>query len=310
MIKDTPAGERSEEECYSMLIPTVEITNNGEFRIQNEIEYLDWLFKKLNELLKPLEIISSIKTQLITKYPYQRSHSLLYEKSVLRRNVKEKVEKPSREKKSLKSLKQLNLFGDVLSNKDLEKSQKRFEKQINGKVQEVKVAFEILDLIRRYSDFFELINSESLILIKNRILKSRPDLYPLINKFLIKLSYISKFKDEPQLKLFQRLQKRYSDLSNFILNEYDITSIDTFKRLTTFIQILIDLTNNYNQYYNDYYISIYITKIRISIRENRIYVNSYLFGKDYEFPINLKDLESQLSDKRYNWFKFIYYHWD
>lgn len=310
MIKDTPAGERSEEECYNMLIPTLEITKNGDFRIESELENLEWLFKELNELLKPLGIVSPKKTQISTKYPYLRSQSLLYEKSVLRRKLKEKAKKSKIERKPLKGLKQQNLFGGILSNEELEKSLKRVEKKINGKIQEAILANDILDLVRKFSDFFQVSNSESLILIKSRILKSKPNAYPMINKFLGKLSYISKFKDKPQMELFQRLQKRYSDLSNFILNEYDTTSTNTFKRLTTFLQILIDLTKNYKQYFADYYLRNYITNIKISIRENRIYVNSNLFSKDYKLPINLKDLANQVSEQKYNWFKFIYYHWD
>jgi len=307
MIKDTPAGERSKEECYSMLIPTLEITKNGDFRLHSELEYFDWLFKELNELLKPLEIISPIKTQISIKYPYLRSHSLLYEKSMLRRKLKEKAEKLKIEKKPTKNLKQLSLFGDVFSSEELEKSQNRVEKKISGKIQEGELARNILDLVRKCSDFFQLSNEENLILIKNRIQKKESNLYPLINEFLVELNYISKFKNKPQMELFQQLQKRYSDLSNFILNEYEPSSTNSFKRLTKFLQILIDLTKNYDQYFEDYNLRNYVTNTRISIRENRIYVNSNLFGKDYKFPINLKDVANQLSEERYKWFLHIYY---
>ncbi len=309
MIKDTPVGERSKEECYRMLIPTLEITENREIRIQNEFEYFDWLFKELNELLKPLEIISPIKTQISNKYPYLRSHSLLYEKSILRRRLEEKAESLKLEKKPPKNLKQLSLFGNIISSEELKKSQNHVEKKISGKIEEGELVRDILELVRNYSDFFQLSSEEDFVKIYNRM-KNESNVYPLINEFLVILNFLNIFRDKPEMELFQQLQRRFSDLLDFILNEYDSWSINALQRLTTFLQILIDLTKNYDYFFSDYKLRNYIADIKIDIRDNRIYVNSNLFGKDYKFPVNLKDLKNQVSEERYNWFMFVYYHWD
>ncbi|MBY8990140.1 MAG: hypothetical protein KGD58_05255 [Candidatus Lokiarchaeota archaeon] len=314
-IQDTPAGMRSEEECYSILIPTLRVTENGDLRIESDAEYNDWLFQELHELLKQQGTLKPIKTQTSSKYPYQRSHSLLYEKSVLRRDLKEKEKKPIIEKKPIGSLKQLSLFGDTLSNRELEKSQERIKNKLTGEIQEIHIeenalAENILSLFRKYNDFLEISNDEKFSIIKKKIQNSKSNSYPLIRKFLFKLNVAGGFVDTLyifEMELFQRLQKRYSDLSNFVLNEYKTDIINSFKQLTSMLQIFIDLTKNYNQEFYDDYIRNYIANNTVNIKDNRIFVESSLFGKDYEFPINLKELANQVSEKKYNWFMFIYY---